>query len=106
MGERVIVFGIKDYAELAHYYLEHDSPHEVVAFCVNEKHMPSEREFKGLPVVPFENVENSGKRCTTILNVKDTPLSVISAAGPPFLKTRLVIIVSCWRIIPYNLLRV
>ncbi|MDP4261649.1 MAG: acetyltransferase [Bacteroidota bacterium] len=57
MGERVIVFGIRDYAELAHYYLEHDSPHKVVAFCVNEKYMPVEKEFKGLPVIPFESVD-------------------------------------------------
>lgn len=54
---KVVIFGIQDFAELAHYYLTNDSEHEVVAFSVNEKYLPEEREFKGLPVVAFENVE-------------------------------------------------
>jgi hypothetical protein len=29
---RVIVFGLRDFASLAHFYLTHDSEHEVVAF--------------------------------------------------------------------------
>lgn len=45
-----------DTAELAHFYLGVDSEHEVVAFCVHEKYI-SDSQFKGLPVVPFENVE-------------------------------------------------
>jgi sugar O-acyltransferase (sialic acid O-acetyltransferase NeuD family) len=53
---KVVLFGIKDYAELAHYYLEHDSPHEVVAFCVNRDYLPDDKTFKGLPVVAFEDV--------------------------------------------------
>jgi sugar O-acyltransferase (sialic acid O-acetyltransferase NeuD family) len=57
MGEKVIIFGIQDYAELAHYYLKNDSLHEVVAFCVNEKYMPAEKKFRGLPVIPFETIE-------------------------------------------------
>lgn len=56
MGSKVIIFGIQDYAELAHYYLEHDSDHEVVAFCVNNEYMPAEKRFAGLPVVAFEEV--------------------------------------------------
>ena len=31
---RVIIFGLQDFASLAHFYLEHDSDHEVVAFTV------------------------------------------------------------------------
>ena len=54
---KVIIFGIQDFAELAHYYLENDSEHEVVAFCVNEKYIPENKFFKNLPVVPFETVE-------------------------------------------------
>jgi len=56
MGSKVILFGIQDYAQLAHYYLKHDSEHEVVAFCVNEQYMPEGRTFDGLPVVAFEEV--------------------------------------------------
>ncbi|HMJ67947.1 MAG TPA: acetyltransferase [Cyclobacteriaceae bacterium] len=55
---KVIIFGIQDFAELAHYYLTNDSAHEVVAFSVNEKYMPAERKFHDLPVVPFEDIES------------------------------------------------
>ncbi|MFP6557520.1 acetyltransferase [Paraburkholderia sp. B3] len=53
---KVLIFGLHDYAELAHYYLEHDSPHEVAGFCVNRAYLPEERRFKGLEVVAFEDV--------------------------------------------------
>ena len=53
----VIVFGIQDFAELAHYYLQNDSEHEVVAFSVNQNYLPDIPEFKGLPVVAFEEIE-------------------------------------------------
>lgn len=54
---KVIIFGVKDFAELAHYYLTHDSSHEVVAFSVNAEYLPQSGKFCGLPVVPFESVE-------------------------------------------------
>lgn len=53
---KVIVFGVADTAELAHFYLQHDSEHEVVAFTVNKEYMEAE-SFKGLPLVAFEDVE-------------------------------------------------
>ncbi|GGB08601.1 acetyltransferase [Puia dinghuensis] len=58
MTKKVVIFGIQDYAELAHYYLEHDSPYEVVGFCVNKEYLPEDRSFRGLPVVAFEDVED------------------------------------------------
>jgi sugar O-acyltransferase (sialic acid O-acetyltransferase NeuD family) len=57
MREKVIIFGIQDYAELAHYYLKNDSPYDVVAFCVNERYMPADKNFRGLPVIPYEETE-------------------------------------------------
>ncbi|MDA9276928.1 acetyltransferase, partial [Flavobacteriaceae bacterium] len=51
-----IIFGILDTAELAHYYLENDSDHEIVAFTVSKDYLET-KEFKGLPVVPFEDIE-------------------------------------------------
>ena len=54
---KIIIFGIEDFAELAHYYLENDSNHEVVAFSVNEKYLPENKTFCGLPIVAFENIE-------------------------------------------------
>lgn len=55
---KVIIFGLRDFASLAHFYLRHDSNHDVVAFSVNESYLPEDRTFEGLPVVPFETVEN------------------------------------------------
>src|SRR6267378_2027070 len=54
---KVIIFGVQDFAQLAHFYLQHDSEHEVVAFSVNEQYLPEERTFQDLPVVAFENIE-------------------------------------------------
>jgi sugar O-acyltransferase (sialic acid O-acetyltransferase NeuD family) len=54
---KVVIFGLKDFASLAHFYLRHDSPHEVVAFTVNREFMGDSAEFEGLPVVAFEEVE-------------------------------------------------
>ncbi len=54
---KIIVFGILDTAELAHYYLTHDSEHEVVAFTVNRQYIEQE-SFHSLPVVAFEDIEN------------------------------------------------
>jgi sugar O-acyltransferase (sialic acid O-acetyltransferase NeuD family) len=56
---QVIIFGVQDFAQLANFYLEHDSEHEVVAFSVNEQYLPPEKTFAGLPVVPFESVDES-----------------------------------------------
>jgi sugar O-acyltransferase (sialic acid O-acetyltransferase NeuD family) len=53
---KVIVFGVLDTAELAHYYLTHDSEHEIVAFTINRQYIQDE-SFKGLPVVAFEDIE-------------------------------------------------
>ena len=53
---KVVLFGVMDTAELAHYYLEHDSEHEVVAFTVNREYI-QESTFRGLPLVAFEDVE-------------------------------------------------
>ncbi|MGZ3688934.1 MAG: acetyltransferase [Bdellovibrionota bacterium] len=53
---KVVLFGIKDTAQLAHFYLKHDSEHEVVAFTVDRQFMSGDT-FEGLPVVAFEEVE-------------------------------------------------
>ena len=54
---KVVIFGIQDFASLAHFYLKEDSPHQVVGFTVTQEYMPSEEAFEGLPVVPFEQLE-------------------------------------------------
>ena len=53
---RVVVFGVSQWADLAHFYLTHDSPHEVVAFAVDREYLKSS-EHNGLPVVAFDELE-------------------------------------------------
>lgn len=54
-SRKVIIVGLLDTAELAHYYLTHDSDCEVVAFTVHEKYL-NVSSFKGLPVVAYETL--------------------------------------------------
>lgn len=53
---RVVVFGVGQWAELAHFYLTHDSPHDVVGFTVDRAYM-RDTEHNGLPVVAYEDLE-------------------------------------------------
>lgn len=55
---KVIIFGAGRGAVTAYKYLKHDSEHEVVAFSADEKYI-SDSMVQGLPVVPFENIDNS-----------------------------------------------
>ena len=52
---KVVIFGMLDTAELAHWYLENDSEHDVVAFTVHEEYR-KEESFCGLPLVNFEEL--------------------------------------------------
>jgi len=54
--DSVIIFGTKQFAELAYYYLKNDSKYDVVSFTVNKEFI-KEETFQGLPIVPFENIE-------------------------------------------------
>ena len=53
---KVVIFGASQWAELAHFYLTHDSPHDIVGFTLDRDYL-QESEFKGLPIVPFEELE-------------------------------------------------
>jgi sugar O-acyltransferase (sialic acid O-acetyltransferase NeuD family) len=53
----VVIFGARENASLAHYYLKHDSPHDVVGFTVHRSYLPESGEFEGVPVVAFEDLE-------------------------------------------------
>lgn len=55
--EKVVIFGATEMAAMSHFYLTHDSPHEVVAFTVDQDYM-KEETLCGLPVVPFEDIES------------------------------------------------
>jgi len=52
----LVIFGAGDIADLALYYFKNDSEREVAAFCLDAAYV-KEPEFRGLPVVAFEDVE-------------------------------------------------
>lgn len=54
--ERVILFGNNQMSSMIYFYLTHDSCFQVAAFTVNEIHIKGKLLF-GLPVVPFEELE-------------------------------------------------
>ncbi|MGY3087902.1 sugar O-acyltransferase (sialic acid O-acetyltransferase NeuD family) [Hymenobacter sp. UYAg731] len=56
---KIVIYGAGRHAELTHYFFTHDSPHEVVAFCVDAAYLPSANAtFMGLPLVAFEEMSN------------------------------------------------
>lgn len=55
MKKRLVIFGVGDIAQLAHYYFSTDSDYEVVAFTLDAEYI-TESVFCGLPVVPFESI--------------------------------------------------
>jgi sugar O-acyltransferase (sialic acid O-acetyltransferase NeuD family) len=54
-GEKIVVVGTGEQAELAYEYFTHDSPHEVAGFSVGSEFM-DRKELFGLPVTPFEEI--------------------------------------------------
>jgi sugar O-acyltransferase (sialic acid O-acetyltransferase NeuD family) len=54
--KRVVIFGTGDFAQVAHFYLTHDSPYQVAAFTADGSFI-TENELLGLPVTPFEDIE-------------------------------------------------
>ena len=55
--DKIVIVGAGEFAEIAYEYFTYDSPYEVVAFSV-EKNFLERNELFGLPVVPFEELEN------------------------------------------------
>jgi sugar O-acyltransferase (sialic acid O-acetyltransferase NeuD family) len=53
--KNVVIFGTGDFARIAATYLDEDSPHEVVAFTVDQEYL-QEDELLGRPVVPSERL--------------------------------------------------
>lgn len=58
MSKPLIIFGIGDIAEVAHFYFQNDSDRQLAAFTVDADFL-SKSELLQLPVVPFENIAES-----------------------------------------------
>lgn len=56
-AKKLVLFGDSAFAEIAYEYFTHDSEYEVVGFTVSQQYI-TKKELFGLPVVPFEEVEN------------------------------------------------
>jgi sugar O-acyltransferase (sialic acid O-acetyltransferase NeuD family) len=56
LKNKVIIFGTGQFAELAHYYLTHDSNYEVCGFTIDKDYIKNPT-FKDLPVIPFDEIE-------------------------------------------------
>lgn len=55
--EKLIIVGDTAFAQIAYEYFTYDSPYKVVAFSVERDYLKKEELF-GLPVVPFEALED------------------------------------------------
>ena len=55
--EKLIIVGDTAFAQIAYEYFTYDSPYKVVAFSVERDYLKKEELF-GLPVVPFEELED------------------------------------------------
>jgi sugar O-acyltransferase (sialic acid O-acetyltransferase NeuD family) len=55
---KIVIFGSKAFAEIAHFYFTHDSPHRVAAFTVDAAYL-TDSQYLSLPVVPFEEIERA-----------------------------------------------
>jgi sugar O-acyltransferase (sialic acid O-acetyltransferase NeuD family) len=54
--QKLVIIGDSAFAEIAFEYFTHDSPYDVVGFCVEETYLKRDSLF-GLPVVAFETVQ-------------------------------------------------
>jgi sugar O-acyltransferase (sialic acid O-acetyltransferase NeuD family) len=54
---KLVIFGLGDIAQLAHYYFSADSSYEVVAFTVDAAYL-NRAKFCELPVVAFEEIRD------------------------------------------------
>lgn len=55
--QQVIIYGDSDFAEQVYYQLYTDGRYKVLAFTVDEA-MLQKKSFKGLPVIPFQQLNN------------------------------------------------
>ncbi len=54
--KKLIIFGTGNFAQMAHYFFERDSEYQPTAFTVDSEFL-DQPSYQGLPVIPFEDVE-------------------------------------------------
>lgn len=63
MKRRLFIFGIGNFAEMAHYLFTTDSAYDVAGFTVDAAYL-DRSSFKGLPVIAYEDLRASADRHT------------------------------------------
>jgi sugar O-acyltransferase (sialic acid O-acetyltransferase NeuD family) len=58
MTKQAVIFGTGGFAEVAHFYLENDGGYRIAGFTASSSAI-GEPKFRGLPLVPFEEVERT-----------------------------------------------
>lgn len=54
---RVVIYGLGKMAEFIYYSFQHDSDHEVVAFCADDQYLSADRsDLFGCPILSFSEV--------------------------------------------------
>ena len=67
---KIVIYGAGKHAEMVHYLFTHDSPHEVVAFCVDQAYLPATGgQFLDLPVVAFEDLASCYPASAYLLHI-------------------------------------
>ena len=56
-GQKVVIFGVSDFASQVSFYLKQDSDYEIVGYTVNAEYNTT-KTFLDLPVVDFEEVQD------------------------------------------------
>lgn len=54
---KIVIFGIGRGANVATRYFNDDSPHEIVAYTVDDEYAAAHKGFMGRPVIPFSRIE-------------------------------------------------
>ncbi len=55
MSRKLVIFGLAEIAQLAHFYFSTDSSYKVAAFTVDQQYI-RENKFCNLPVIPFDDI--------------------------------------------------
>ena len=55
---KIVLFGCGRGADVAYRFMSNDTKHEICGFTVDQKYIAADT-FRGLPLVPFENVEET-----------------------------------------------
>jgi len=56
--KKVVIFGIGKFPEIIYMYLTRESNHDIVAFTIHKEYI-KEKEFLGLPIIPFDDIEKT-----------------------------------------------